>query len=361
MKRCFVMCLIVLGVSFVEAADFSWDGGGSDYSWTTSENWVGDVAPNGPSGTGRVYIQSGTSVMDNDVDITMTSHLYLGGAGSGKTGDASLTVNGGNLNSTGGYCIMGYNAADTGTLTVSSSSSLTFNGLLGIGVGWNGKGVLGINGGTVNANRLYTSFKSACPGGSSIDITNGGALNIEGYARLANYDDEPAAGTLRDSLTIDSGTFSVGSYLIAGAHGKIDISLSGTGSIDAGEYFKLGGASYSEAIMTMTGGTMDCAELIVGGDSGGTGYLDLSGGTVTTDILTMNTNGTLNISGGKLVLVGNILDITSYGNIVANGGEGVLNYAYDSVNDVTSITAIPEPATLVILGLGGLMLRSGKK
>ncbi len=361
MKRTVLMLMVLLAVVTVQAADYTWDGGGIDNSWTTDENWTGDSAPNGPTGTGKVKLQSGNVEMGSDVDVAMTSHLYLGGAGSGLTGDAMLTVNGGTLNSTGGYAILGYNTTDTGTLNVNSGSTMTFSGLLGLGVGWNGKGAVDINGGTVNAARLYTSLKDVCPGGSSISIYNGGLLNIDGYARLANYDDEPAAGTLADSLIVDNGTLTVSQYLIAGPHGTMTVSLSGTGSINVTEYFKLGGASYSEALMTMTGGTLNCADLIVGGDGGGAGSLDLFDGIITADTLVMNAGGFMDIAGGMLVLDGNITDITAYGDVMANGGTGTFDYEYDMVNDTTTITAVPEPATLALLGLGGLLFRKNRR
>ena len=44
MLRYYFLLLIVFLTNFVCAADFSWDGGGSDNLWTTAENWAGDVA-----------------------------------------------------------------------------------------------------------------------------------------------------------------------------------------------------------------------------------------------------------------------------------------------------------------------------
>ncbi len=347
-KYSVLICIVVMA-TVVQAADYSWDGGGSDDQWSTDENWVGDSAPNGPTGTGKVYIQSGTVEMNSDVDIAMTSHLYLGGAGSGLTGDATLTANGGTLFSTGGYAILGYNETDTGTLDVNSTATMSFNGSLGLGIGWYGKGIVDINGGTVNASRLYTSFKIESPGGSSLTIRNGGALNVTESGRVANFDGQPASGTLADNVIIEDGTLTVGDFLIVGVHNTTNLTLSGTGQINIGTYFQLSAAAYSEGIMTMNDGTVTCGELIIGGDGGGYGSLDLLGGTVRADTLSMNSASVLNIEGGALVLDGEITSITAYGNVLANSGTGIFNYAYDSGANATTITAQEIDSTIVFV------------
>ena len=164
-----------------------------------------------------------TSVMDSGLDVTMTSHLYLGGAGSGNTGDASLTVDGGILTSSNGYCLIGYNTTDTGTLIV-NSGSLTFQSTnaLGLGIGWYGTGVVEINGGTINADRLMTSFKSDCPGGSSLTIHRG-TVNISGPIRISEFGTVDGTGRLTDTVVIDGGTVVCSDYFVVGVHFKRNI------------------------------------------------------------------------------------------------------------------------------------------
>jgi hypothetical protein len=58
-----------------------------------------------------------------------------------------------------------------------------------------------------------------------------------------------------------------------------------------------------------------------------------------------------------LVLAGNISNMASYGNVTAYDGIGTFVYSYDSGSNLTTITAIPEPATIALLGLGGLLFR----
>lgn len=338
MNKYVIGVCIVLMAAVGQAANYSWDGGGDDDFWSTNENWVDDVAPIS-GGTGAIYIQSGNAAMGSTVDVAMSSHLYLGGAGSGSTGDATLTVDGGTLDTSNGYGILGYNTTDTGTLVVNSGSlSFQSSNALGLGIGWYGTGIVEVDGGTISADRLMTSFKADCPGGSSLTVHNG-TLNITGPIRISEFGTTEGAGRLTDTVVIDGGTIISSDYFVVGVHSKGTLSLSGAGDIQVADYFKIGGASYSEGSMTMSGGTLTCQELIVGGDDGAVGTLDLTGGVITADTLVMNTGGIFDIAGGTLVLGGDIINITTYGNIVANGGTGVFNYEYDAVGNTTSITA----------------------
>ena len=66
----------------------------------------------------------------------------------------------------------------------------------------------------------------------------------------------------------------------------------------------------------------------------------------------------MDITGGALNLAGHITNMASYGNVTAYDGAGSFVYNYNPMIDRTIITAvIPEPATMLLLSIGALVLR----
>jgi len=69
----------------------------------------------------------------------------------------------------------------------------------------------------------------------------------------------------------------------------------------------------------------------------------------------------IDITEGMLILSGNrTADIEWHienGVITGYGGAGTVLFEYLSSADITRVTAIPEPATVLLLGLGAVILR----
>ncbi len=117
-------------------------------------------------------------------------------------------------------------------------------------------------------------------------------------------------------------------------------------------------------------GTVDIAgtvnvtsnKILIGDD--GTGFLNvLDGGVLNVRnylSMTINSNSFLDIQGtGKVSAAGNYLTdaeaLIAGGRIKGDGVAGGVIATY--ADDVTTITVIPEPATMILLGLGGLLIR----
>ena len=106
----------------------------------------------------------------------------------------------------------------------------------------------------------------------------------------------------------------------------------------------------------------------------GLGELYLTGGTIQADVFSMGTpsssagasivytfpqDNIVKIAGGKLILLGNISSLDS--RVVGpDNMSGSLVFTYEA--DLTGYTTItPEPATICLLGLGGLLLRRRRR
>ena len=180
---------------------------------------------------------------------------------------------------------------------------------------------------------------------------------------------------INSSMTIDINDLSIGVWGQSGFPGvACELDMTG-GSLTIHNDYMIGNlgwnwGKYALGVVTMTGGSTTVDGTLKVGMSG-IGHLKLVDGTIQADALSMGTvdttiyvNGytgdnTLNIWRGKLILLGNLSSVDA--RVVAYGGVAgaslVFNYGAD-VAGYTTITAIPEPATIMLLGLGGLaMLR----
>jgi len=337
MKKYMGMLMILgLGIGVAQAADYIWDDGAGDHLWSSAANWDPDGVPINP--IGKVTLPSGTA--DLDSNVTMSSHLIIA-----RAGDSSFSANAGTTLTSGGYCILGYGSSDTGTLTVTNGNSLSFTGAFGLGVGWFGKGIFTMDGGTFNATRLYMPYKPGNPGGSSFTL-NSGDVTIKEFIAIT-YDLDVATSS---TMAINGGSLTADRFFL-GHNGGGDLTMSG-GTITLTNQMVVGNKSGTSSF-TMSGGVVDMAGLFIGGTevgSTGDGSLYLNGGTITsTNDMTMQVGRSLlDIAGGALVLPNNITDITLYGNVTAYGGTGAFQYAYNAGLNRTTITALAVATSEII-------------
>ena len=161
--------------------------------------------------------------------------------------------------------------------------------------------------------------------GPSVSIVDGGSLTVTTFFGLGQ--NISTFGT----LDMSGGTLTVVTGLRVGTNG--------TGTIN------------------MSGGTITCGSLSVP-TSAGSGVVNLSGGSIITDDLLMSVNGRINIQNtGSILIHGNSL--TEVQGYITSGW--ITNARTYLAGENTMITLVPEPATIALLGLSGLVLLRKKR
>ncbi len=189
---------------------------------------------------------------------------------------------------------------------------------------------------------------------NSLDVWFGGAQ--VGFA---------GTGTGTINLNSASGSLNLRSETGIGWTGNGVLNMS-AGSITSSSIINIGYAGNATA--NISGGTINTASLWIA-TWGGSSTLNLSDGVITTDYLNFGTGttGILNVTGnGKLILTSKNWDVVSWKDYFLNSlpthaGIHTINAQMNIVGDTLEFTAIPEPATMAMLGLGGLLVMRRKK
>ena len=165
-------------------------------------------------------------------------------------------------------------------------------------------------------------------------------------------------------IDMSGGTLTVADYfktsITSGEAGFLYLS---DGTISVGAQFSLGESG--DGKIWMTGGAIDITDELELSRNYGSGYIWLDGGTITADTLIKNTASTLGTAlididsdgdgvYGTLILRGDerANPLLSDGTVVVNGGAGTLSVVFDGTNTIV----IPEPATLGLAGLAGVLI-----
>ncbi len=168
----------------------------------------------------------------------------------------------------------------------------------------------------------------------TLNIVNSGSLTVSGWSYLG-----VAAGDVGEINVGAGSTLTCGGAMNVGFNGDCTLNVNG-GTVNAN-----GGLYTSNP--WQTAGT-------------GSGTINLNAGVVNVYDFAMSGTGLINIEAGEMRIYGLWWDATLQGLMTANqivgyNGTQSVDISYDG--DFTVLSAVPEPATMCLLALGGIMLR----
>jgi T5SS/PEP-CTERM-associated repeat protein/autotransporter-associated beta strand protein len=313
--------LVGAAISFPAlAADTNWTGATSG-NWFTSTNWDTGTVP---------------SLGDNAIiDTTMPNPAVLGGSATAVGG---LTVG---------------NAA-TGTLTIASGGSLSFNAAIGyLGFGAGSSGTIAITGPGSTLTALHT-LDVGNDGSGTLAISNGGAMSGSDMMLGVGAGGTVTADGLGSQLFLTN-EIAVG---VAGA-GKLQVSNGAVVNASNGEVGQLAG-SKGTATVDGAGSSWSNSNLLVVGDAG-TGTLTISNGAGASGVnggITIGASatgiGTVTVSGtGSTLSTNPSLIVGDFGTgtlTIENGATGAISGPITLGNNAGSSGKVTVTGTGSTLG-----------
>lgn len=294
-------------------AAITWTNAKANNNFADLGNWGNPATLGGQdctialSGTNRAVLSTTLSSNPKSIQVDATSPA---------TGE--LVISGGDNTLTGGTLRVGYSSGKKGALTITGGSLTVMDSYTTLG--GNGVATITMSGGTLTADRITLGQTTA---GTTMTMT-GGTINVT---------QKPG------STTSTSGSLRLGA-------GNPNLYISGTAVINAEKFYINEGG-----LITMNGGAIYV-----------TGTADSNPTFNFTEAGISSMLGKIEFNSGLFQITGNYASLfdaaIANGNIYTTVEGKTVDAQY--ANGYTTLTLIPEPMTLVVLGLGSLLLARRK-
>jgi fibronectin-binding autotransporter adhesin len=341
-----VLAAIGVGLRGVQGASYTWDGGGADNNWSTSQNWSADTVP-ANDGTATVYFGGTTKTQVNvDTNQSVQQLVFNTGAGAFTLSGGQISLAGDNP-SAGPDTSKGLVQNSTSTVTINSplvlanrqtilaaNGKLVLSGTVSIGATdvrlVTGPGTLDINSAITGTFTGQLAFNGGGTSTVNVASTYTGRTTIFNSTVVLNTDVYADHGGFGDGSTVS--TVNMGAsvanlhpvLLIGGAYTFArDVRLNAPDTTPTNT-FKIGGSTADTA--TFSG------NIITGGNNGKTRALTLTA-----------------TEGGRFVVTGNLkraTGATGSDDNLTKIGKGTVVLA-GSVNDYLGTTTVSEGSLLV--------------
>ena len=194
------------------------------------------------------------------------------------------------------------------------------------------------------ASKFVTGENGTLSGGQMIRIMSGGSLSV-GFEPLGNS--WVAIGYNEDAgdMVVEAGAaLDINAHLYLGMNTGAIGRLAVNGTVDVADTFRYGRSTGSEGYMDINDGGVFTARYL-------NSALPFGG------LITISDSGKFVLTGGEDSDRDLTQALIDNGFMVAGAGQSL---SLDLVENNWTVTAVPEPATMLLLGLGGLLIRRKK-
>lgn len=375
MKKFLIGVMVLMGIAVVNAGSSEWDD--SVGYWMDEDCWSGDSEYLVPG-----WVNGNPMNVDDDWSSSSNkSYAYILGGKVMITSDSRpdgrverIYVNGGELETSADYSAYKMYVGDEGTVgtVTQTDGTVTISRMYLSQDG--GMATYDMSGGTLNV----TSSAYIGDGGDCNFNLSGGTVNItagtlyvgnegEGYTTNLNITDgslnavrvKCGAGSSRGAgnVTISGGSFSVSKYLsmYSGSGSTFKVSGSGATSISLAQL-----SIYDETLAIELDADGSTLIEVYGTSTDSYKGANISGSTLAIDTLA-DFDG---VVGDVYDILWSATTINVADMTIVSLGDVDFSYAVveDTVNggEILQVTVVPEPATMALLTIGGVLLRRRK-
>lgn len=323
---------VILGASMANAADIQWTGATASYN--TPGNWAGGAVP---GGNDNAFVNNGGTVQILPADPVWSVNDFRASNGT--------YVQSGSRARLGAWLRMAVDEGTTGTYEMSGGRLEIFTGNFHIGE--RGQGIFNFSGGTIYQKGGFSIFGNRGEGpnttGTGVANQSGGTFNTTGDFWVGH-------------AHVGDGVF--GTYNMTG------------GTLNLGSWFSTGRAG-GDGEFLLTDGTINkspdtAGHLVVGifdGGVGSTGYFRQDAGTVKLGCelwLGQGANSAGNLANGTYELNGGLIDMNNWIAVGREGGTGILNINGGTLRKLGGGGSFTLTGTGIVNQTGGLVdIRSG--
>jgi autotransporter-associated beta strand protein len=323
--RLVICTLIAVFLPRIASADIRvWDGGGADANWTTTQNWVGDLAP--VPGQDSLEFPEGAARKANFNNFPASS-LFLGIHFSGASA---------------GYVLSGQSLLLGGTVTSSNTSgynTITF----AIGTAANAALATPASGGNLTVGQITLQADLALSGAGNINIT--GTMSSTGNVTKSGTGvvTLTAANTYTGSTTVLNGALMVNGVQSSSSVTMVGGLLGGVGTLGAvGAYSGAVSPGASTGILktgSINLGPETVFKVELNGPGSGNSYDQL------------NVTGSVDLNGAVLdAVLGYVPENLSQFTIIANDGTDTVAGTFAGRPQGSSLTIGSRPFTISYSG-----------